>query len=107
MSLLAIKKLEDCFGASRIYEYRLGCGVSDSFLDRLAALGELTCKRNLKRPFFVLKLPDGAQVKGVLGDTIVKASFPEQSGEGCRLALEAALTALVGAEMEKEAEDAR
>ncbi len=95
MDMFQVKKLEDCFGASQVYQYWLKCGADETFLEMLGTLGELKCKRNMRRPFFKLTRPDGTEVKGVIGDDIIKASFPDGTEAQNRAAFESELERLV------------
>lgn len=89
------RKAENCFGESQNYEYKLVCKADEQFLKDLGALGTLTCKRNFRRPFFVLDLPNKTHVKGVIGDGVIKASFPADRFTECKSDFEKILERLI------------
>jgi len=92
------KKAENCFSESQTYEYRLPCSMGEQFLNGLGAAGALTCRRQIRRPFFTLDLPGNTHVKGVIGDDLIKASFPSEGFEECKARFEELLVRLVFAE---------
>lgn len=89
------EKAENCFSQSQTYTYALGFKIDDAFLTALAPLGELEVKRNFRRPFFFLKLSDGTQIRGALGDDRMKASFPNEDAEAAINRFEAGLSAVL------------
>ncbi|MDR1241169.1 MAG: hypothetical protein LBM00_00050 [Deltaproteobacteria bacterium] len=76
------KKLEDCFISRSAYHYRFEEKLGDAFVDWLEGVSSAcSCRRDFPRPFFNAALPDGTQVKGVLGDTVIKVVYPDGSAE--------------------------
>ncbi len=51
MDMFQVKKLEDCFGASQVYQYWLKCDADETFLEMLGALGELSASATCGGPF--------------------------------------------------------
>nr|WP_139164512.1 hypothetical protein [Dendrosporobacter quercicolus]NSL49886.1 hypothetical protein [Dendrosporobacter quercicolus DSM 1736]SDM94272.1 hypothetical protein SAMN04488502_10950 [Dendrosporobacter quercicolus] len=89
------KKVENCFGGTHIYEYRLPVRTGDTFLERLGRLGKLDCRRNLPRPYFQALLPEGTTVKGVIDDQVIKVSFPSPDPAGGKQKFEELLRDLI------------
>jgi len=92
------KKAENCFSESQTYEYRLACSMGERFLNGLVEAGVLTCRRQIRHPFFTLDLPDHTHVKGVIGDELVKTSFPSEDFGACKARFEKLLERLILAE---------
>lgn len=88
-------KIENCYAHAQTYAYLLPGPVSEALISKLEPLGQLEIKRNFRRPFFFLRLPDGAEIRGALGDDRMKASFPNENAETCRAAFCAALSAIL------------
>lgn len=72
------EKIDNCFANARTYRYYLPAAVDEDFATRLGGLGSLFVKKNLRRPFFRIETESGVQIKGILGDSSVKVSFPEE-----------------------------
>jgi hypothetical protein len=79
MTQFDCKKVENCFGAATIYEYRLPVAASEEFVTWFGAIGSLKIHRNFPRPFFQASLSDGTTVKGVLADSVIKVDFPKNA----------------------------
>lgn len=94
MTAFTCEKIENCYAGAQTYAYTLPQPISDQLLQALAPLGELEVKRNFRRPFFFLRLPDGSEIRGALGDDRMKASFPTDTCDTCRAAFSAALSAV-------------
>ncbi|MDR1702191.1 MAG: hypothetical protein LBR56_05405, partial [Sporomusaceae bacterium] len=69
------KKVENCFGGTNVYEYRLPIRADDQFLDRIAAISSLKYFKNFPRPFFQALFPNNTTVKGVISDYVIKVYF--------------------------------
>ena len=95
MSGFKCEKTENCFSHSQTYFYMLGFKIDDAFLTALAPLGELEVKRNFRRPFFFLRLSDGTEIRGALGDDRMKASFPNTCADESRNSFEVQLSAVL------------
>ncbi len=89
-------KVENCFSQAQTYGYVLPFRVDEAFLEALRPLGTFQIKRNYRRPFFFLHLKDGSQVKGMLNDTVVKASYPDERYEAGMQAFEENLSHITG-----------
>ena len=70
------KKVENCFGGAHIYEYRVGRKFTEDLINLFSTIGSLKFHKNFPRPFFQVTRSDGTTIKGVLGDTVIKVSFP-------------------------------
>lgn len=95
MNTFECKKVENCFGGTHIYEYRLAVKTGDTFLERLGRLGKLDCRRNLPRPYFQALLPGGTAVKGVMNDQVIKVSFSSPGPAGGKQEFEELLRDLI------------
>ncbi len=92
MKLYECKKVENCFGGTNVYEYRLKTRADDRFLEHIGAISALKCFKNFPRPFFQAVLPDNTTVKGVISDFVIKVNFqnntPQESKEKFETTLE-------------------
>ena len=70
------KKTENCFSSSQTYEYALPA-ASGELLDFFGALGKLRTNYKFRRPVFSCDFENGVNVKGIIAEKIVKASFPD------------------------------
>lgn len=52
MKLVEIKKLEDCFDGSIIFEYSFDENVEETFMKMLGQTGKLDYYPDFRRPFF-------------------------------------------------------
>lgn len=95
MSLFACKKVENCFSGAHIYDYRLNSKATEEWLTSLAAGGSIKFFKHFPRPCFQADLPDGTTLKGVIADTVIKASFPSDNPEASKHSFEKLLTALL------------
>lgn len=91
---LDCKKVENCFKDAQTYLYRLPDRLTENGMAEFAAVGEFTCNRKFKKPFFAVRLKDGTEIKGMLGDDGVKASYPEISLDRSKAEAEAILEKL-------------
>jgi hypothetical protein len=72
----ACRKVEVSQGGAACYEYRVPFSANDDFLEYLGLACSMKCYRNLPRPYYVAILIGGAQVKGLIGDSLLKVVFP-------------------------------
>jgi hypothetical protein len=72
----ACRKVEGSQSGAACYEYRVPFAANDDFLEYLGLAGFLKCYRDLPRPYYVAILIGGAQVKGLIGDSLMKVVFP-------------------------------
>jgi hypothetical protein len=89
------EKADNCFMNSMTYAYSFDGRVDDALLQKLAEFGTLDVKRNFRRPFFFLRVPDGTVARGTLGDDRIRASFPNATCEDNRAAFEERLDAIL------------
>ena len=82
------KKVNNCFGGTEIYEYRVSFKFGDEFLAYLGKAAEVKCRRNFPRPFFTAIWPDSTKVQGVLGDVTLKGTYPAGHPEVSKLEFE-------------------
>lgn len=75
------KKAENCFANAKSFHYLLEHPIDESMLERFSEWGNLTVKRNFRRPFFMMETADGVKTKGILNDVILKAGFAEDGWE--------------------------
>ncbi len=97
MSCFDVEKIENCYAHSQTYAYAFAVALDDRLVDNLSTLGELTINRKFRRPFFLLKLADGAEIRGALGDDRMKASFPDDRVDESKRFFEDALAAILAA----------
>ena len=63
MTQFECKKVENCFGAANIYEYRLTITVGEEVINCFSAIGSLKIHGKFPRPFFQASLADGYNYK--------------------------------------------
>lgn len=73
------KKVENCFAASRTWEYRLPL-TAEKFLALLPDTWEKRQNPRLRRPTFSADR-NGVNLKGILAGNLLRASFPEERWE--------------------------
>ena len=56
------------------YDLRLDAPVDDKLIEALGALGQLSCVRSLKRPFFLVR-NESFLLRGITGDLFLRAGF--------------------------------
>lgn len=81
MNNLICEKVDNCFANARTYRYTLPFPTDETFTALLGQWGSVFVKKNLRRPFFRVETDRKVQIKGILGDTAIKVSFPEDSWE--------------------------
>ncbi len=96
------KKAENCFGGANIFEYRLAVKTDEVLITGLGAAGAVKYHRNFPRPFFQANLIDGTLVKGVIADSVIKVSFPQDDWESSKKQFESFLAELISRHPEKE-----
>lgn len=89
------KKVENCFSGTNVYEYRLPVKANEEFINQFCTAGSVKYFRKFPRPFFKADLDDGITLKGVLADSVIKVSFPEQDPAGCKQKFERLLEELI------------
>lgn len=77
MELTDIKKVEDCFDGSVIFEYYFDREIREEFMQRLAETGRLNYYPDFLRPFFKIITSDGLQIKGIVGDKSFQVLYPQ------------------------------
>lgn len=78
---LTCEKIDNCFTNAKTYRYDLPFQTEEAFVEKMGTMGALLIKKNLRRPFFRIETERGIQIKGILGDTGMKVSFPENRWE--------------------------
>jgi hypothetical protein len=68
MRVVDIRKVEDCFDGSRIYELHLDRECSQSVVNHLAELGQLEYFQDFCRPFFRVLRGKKSVIRGVEGN---------------------------------------
>lgn len=68
MNILSMKKLDDCFDGSMIWEIELDEKITEEWIYGLSGKGKLEYFKDFPRRFFRVFLPDGSQAKGVLDE---------------------------------------
>ena len=95
MSDFVCKQVQNCFSKTAIYQYRLNFKIDDRFLRQLEAAGTVKCQWNFPRPYFHVSLPDGTELKGVIGDVALKVVFPFASVGQSKIGFEQLLAEFV------------
>lgn len=75
MKLLSKNRIENCLPTAPEYRYVFSEPWRAGQILRLRRLGELDYYPDFPRPFFRLRLPGGAQMKGVEGDSCCRIVF--------------------------------
>ncbi|HGE70810.1 TPA: hypothetical protein ENX78_08255 [Candidatus Poribacteria bacterium] len=88
MKIIQVKKLEDCFDGSTIYEYEFDGFWTYEEIRRLTTLGDLNYYKDFPRPFFRLNGQGGMQIKGVEGENSCTVFFPKNRKEEMERILE-------------------
>jgi len=76
MTLVNIKKLEDCIDGSMIFKYSFNEKIDETLMKKLGEKGKLQYYPDFPRPFFKITTADGVQVKGIIGDDNFEVVFP-------------------------------
>jgi hypothetical protein len=77
MELTDIKKVEDCFDGSVIFEYFFDLEIKEEFMKSLGETGRLDYYPDFLRPFFKIITSDGLQIKGIVGDKSFQVIYPQ------------------------------
>lgn len=88
MKIIQVKKLEDCFDGSTIYEYKFDEFWTYEQVRQLTKFGELNYYKDFPRPFFRINGLQGMQIKGVEGENTFTVFFPKNRKEEMQKALE-------------------
>lgn len=76
MSSFTCEKAENCFANAQTYSYTLPVRLDEKILFKFEEKGELTLKKNFRRPFFFW-VYNQIQVKGIIHDDRMKVSYPD------------------------------
>lgn len=71
------KKVENCFSSSHMYEYRLPLKTREEVIEQLGKGGLIKYYKNFPRPSFQIQFVSGISIKGVIGDVVIRVSFPD------------------------------
>jgi hypothetical protein len=77
MELIDIKKIEDCFDGSVIFEYSFDEEIKERFMKKLSEKEKLNYYPEFPKPFFKIITADGLQIKGIVGDTSLQVIYPQ------------------------------
>ena len=77
MKLIEIKKLEDCFDGSVIFQYSFDKEVEEELMKKLGQVGKLYYYPDFMRPFFKITTSDGLQIKGIIGEKNFEITYPQ------------------------------
>jgi len=81
MRITGRKKIEDCFDGSSVYGYLFDAPLCRADILAMKRFGELDYFPDFPRPFFRVRSPEGAFVKGVEGDAGCKVILPRKDRE--------------------------
>lgn len=76
MVLIEIKKVEDCFDGSVIFEYFFDQNIDEKLMKELAQEGNLNYFPDFKKPFFKIYSANGLQIKGIVGENNFEVVYP-------------------------------
>lgn len=75
MKLLRKERLENCLPSAPEYRYEFSAPWSPETIRRLGELGQLDYYSHFPRPFFRVRLREGAVIRGVEGDACCRVMF--------------------------------
>ena len=78
MSAFTVEKAENCFANAQTYAYASPIVMDEKNVEAFARFGAIEIKRNYRRPFYFVR-GNSMEIKGVLGDTRFKVSYPDDS----------------------------
>ena len=78
MKIINIKKVEDCFDGSSVFNYWFTDPWQQKSIMNLNSFGEVEYFPDFPRPFFRLRGKNGFQVKGVEGEINCRVIFPRK-----------------------------
>ncbi len=81
MTIVSARKVEDCFDGSRVVRYTFDETFTPQRIRALEALGELDHFPDFPRPLFRVRLPGGAEIKGIGGTAECQVVFPSARRE--------------------------
>lgn len=81
MKVVEVRKLEDCFDGSRIFEFRLDQASDQASIDHIGRLGRLEYFRDFARPFFRVTSEKEFMIKGVEGKESFQAIILNRTEE--------------------------
>ncbi|MDO5111162.1 MAG: hypothetical protein Q4E65_02540 [Clostridia bacterium] len=87
MSAFQVEKSENCFVDAQTYAYASPFVMDEAAVAALSPFGEVEIKRNYRRPFYFVR-GGGMEIKGVLGDTRFKVSYPDAAWQEKKQAFE-------------------
>ncbi len=95
MKLIEIKKIEDCFDSSVIFEYFFDQKISKKLMKGLAQYGALKYYPNFEKPFFKIITTENVQIKGIIGDKSCEVVYPSEKKTEKKHSFEKNLLALL------------
>lgn len=87
MSAFSVEKAENCFANAQTYAYASPMVMDEKSVEAFAPFGAIEIKRNYRRPFYFVR-GNGMEIKGVLGDTRFKVSYPDDGWQERKEAFE-------------------
>ena len=88
MKIIDRKRIEDCFDGSRVMRYFFDSAWTRSDILRLAPLGAVEYFEDFPRPLFRVALPDGAEIKGVEGESDCQVVYPQRNRQQIQARIE-------------------
>ena len=76
MKFVEIKKLDDCFDGSIVFEYSFNKQIDEMFMKILGQTGKLEYYPDFRRPFYKIMTDEGLQIKGIIGDNNFEITYP-------------------------------
>lgn len=72
MTIQKIKKLEDCFENSHMYDVLFDRRIDNEFAEYFCSKGDSQYFKDFAKPFFKIQVPGGLLIKGVVGNNTVR-----------------------------------
>ena len=82
MELIDIKKVEDCFDGSVIFQYAFDKEINETLMEKMGKKGTIQYYPEFLRPFFKIVTVDGLQVKGTIGNNKFEVIYPKNNKQG-------------------------
>jgi len=82
MELIDIKKVEDCFDGSVIFQYAFDKEIDKTLMEKMGKRGNIQYYPEFLRPFFKIVTADGLQVRGTIGNNKFEVIYPKTDKQG-------------------------
>ena len=96
MKLIDIKKVDDCFDGSVIFQYAFDREINERLMEKVGKKGTIQYYPEFLRPFFKIVTADGLQVKGTIGNTKFEVIYPNTDKQGKKINFETLLKKYLG-----------